>query len=45
MKRFATGMALIFGIALSAFSQTNDMMPLAVVKLNKTETITLKNLN
>ena len=44
MKRFATGMALILGIALSAFSQTNDMMPLAVVKLNKTETITLKNL-
>ena len=43
MKRIAVGIALIFSIAVSAFAQ-NDLQPLAVVKLNKSETITLKQL-
>ncbi len=43
MKRVVIGIALMFGIALSAFAQ-NDLQPLAVVKVNKSETITLKQL-
>ncbi|MBO4320183.1 MAG: SurA N-terminal domain-containing protein [Treponema sp.] len=43
MKRRAIGIALFLSIAVSAFAQ-NDLQPLAVVKLNKSETITLKQL-
>lgn len=43
MKRFTLGLALIFGMAVSAFAQ-NDLQPLAVVKLSKPETITVKTL-
>ncbi len=43
MKRIAVGIALLLSIAVSAFAQ-NDLQPLAVVKLNKSETITLKQL-
>ena len=42
MKRFALG-ALIFTLAAALFAQA-DLQPLAVVKLNKSETITLKQL-
>ena len=43
MKRIAVGIALLLSIAVSAFAQ-NNLQPLAVVKLNKSETITLKQL-
>ena len=43
MKRFALGIAFVFGMAVSAFAQ-NDLQPLAVVKLSKPETITVKTL-
>ena len=43
MKRRVIGIALFLSIAVSAFAQ-NDLQPLAVVKLNKSETITLKQL-
>ena len=42
MKRFALG-ALIFALAAALFAE-NDLQPLAVIKLNKTETVTLKQL-
>ena len=42
MKRFALG-ALIFVAAAALFAQA-DLQPLAIVKLNKSETITLKQL-
>lgn len=41
MKRFIFGIAFFLTVALSVFAQ-NDLQPLAVVKLNKSETITLK---
>ena len=44
MKRFALGIALSLALVTSVFAQSGDMTPLAVVKLNKTETITLKQL-
>ena len=44
MKRFALGIAFSLALAASVFAQSGDMTPLAVVKLNKTETITLKQL-
>ncbi len=44
MKRFAIGIALSLALVTSVFAQSGDMTPLAVVKLNKTETITLKQL-
>lgn len=44
MKRFAIGIALSLALVASVFAQSGDMTPLAVVKLNKTETITLKQL-
>lgn len=43
MKRLAIGIALILAVASSVFAQS-DLQPLAVVKLNKQETITLKQL-
>ena len=43
MKRLAIGIALCLTVAASVFAQS-DLTPLAVVKLNKSETITLKNL-
>ena len=42
MKKFSIGL-LIFFAALGAFAQS-DLQPLAVVKLNKSETITVKQL-
>ena len=42
MKRTVLGLAM-FLVAAVAFAQ-NDLQPLAVVKLNKSETITLRNL-
>lgn len=42
MKRFALG-ALVFTAATALFAQA-DLQPLAIVKLNKSETITLKQL-
>lgn len=42
MKRFALGLAL-FLTAAALFAQ-NDLQPLVIVKLNKSETITLKQL-
>ena len=42
MKRTVFGLAIFF-VAAVAFAQ-NDLQPLAVVKLNKSETITLRNL-
>lgn len=44
MKRFAIGIALSLALVTSVFAQSGDMTPLAVVKLNKTETITMKQL-
>lgn len=44
MKRFALGITLSLALVASVFAQSGDMTPLAVVKLNKTETITLKQL-
>jgi len=44
MKRFVLGIAFSLAMAASVFAQSGDMTPLAVVKLNKTETITLKQL-
>lgn len=43
MKKLLLSAALIFGLAVSVFAQ-NDLQALAVVKLNKSETITLKAL-
>ena len=43
MKRFALGITVFLMTAIAAFA-ANDLTPLAVVKLNKTETITLKQL-
>ena len=43
MKRLAIGIALFLTITASVFAQS-DLQPLAVVKLNKSETITLKQL-
>ncbi len=43
MKRFALAATMIFMIAATAFAQA-DLQPLAIVKLNKSETITLKQL-
>ncbi len=42
MKRFALG-AVIFTLATALFADS-DLTPLAVIKLNKTETVTLKQL-
>ena len=44
MKRFALGITLSLALVASVFFLFLDMTPLAVVKLNKTETITLKQL-
>ena len=43
MKRFVIGLSLMLAVAFGAFAQS-DLQPLAVVKLNKSETITLKQL-
>ncbi len=43
MKRIVLGCTLLLAVATAAFAQ-NDLQPLAVVKLNKSETITLKQL-
>ena len=43
MKRLAIGFALLLSAVAGVFAQ-NDFQPLAVVKLNKSETITLKQL-
>lgn len=43
MKRIVLCCSLLIAIATAAFAQ-NDLQPLAVVKLNKSETITLKQL-
>lgn len=43
MKRIALGVTLFLAVAAGAFAQS-DLQPLAVVKLNKSETITLKQL-
>lgn len=43
MKRLAIGIALILTVATAVFAQ-NDLQPLAIVKLNRQETITLKQL-
>ncbi|MBQ5491763.1 MAG: SurA N-terminal domain-containing protein [Treponema sp.] len=43
MKRVAIGIALMLTVAFSAFAQ-NDLQPLAIIKVNKSETITLKQL-
>ncbi len=43
MKRFAIGISIMLALAGVAFAQS-DLQPLAVVKLNKSETITLKQL-
>ncbi len=44
MKRIAIGIALLLTVAASVFGQANDLQALAVVKLNKSETITVKQL-
>ncbi|MBQ7158823.1 MAG: peptidyl-prolyl cis-trans isomerase [Treponema sp.] len=41
MKKLALGLAVFFVSAFAVFAQ-NDLQPLAVVKLNKSETITLR---
>lgn len=43
MKRFALGITVFLMTAIAAFA-ANDLTPLVIVKLNKTETITLKQL-
>lgn len=43
MKRFALGLAFFLTAAAAVFAQS-DLQPLAIVKLNKSETITLKQL-
>lgn len=43
MKKIAITAVLLFSIAAAAFAQS-DLQPLVVVKLNKSETITLKQL-
>lgn len=43
MKRFAFGIAFLLAFAANVFAQA-DLQPLAIVKLNKSETITLKQL-
>src|SRR5574344_2984576 len=43
MKRFALGLAFFLTAAAAVFAQS-DLQPLAIVKLNKSESITLKQL-
>ena len=43
MKKIILAAALAFSMAFGAFAQS-DLQPLAIVKLNKSETITLKQL-
>lgn len=44
MKRLALVATMLLSIATNLFAQSSDLQPLAVIKLNKTETITLKQL-
>ena len=43
MKRLFVGITFFLTLAASVFAQ-NDLQPLAIVKLNKSETITMKEL-
>lgn len=43
MKRFAFGVVLLLAVTAGLFAQA-DLQPLAIIKLNKSETITLKQL-
>lgn len=44
MKRLFIGIALFLTVAASVFAQNSDLTPLAVIKHNKSETITAKQL-
>lgn len=44
MKKLVLAATLAISMAFGAFALSDDLQPLAVVKLNKTETITLKQL-
>ena len=44
MKRLVVTAALLLTMAVSVFAASTDMTPLAVVKLNGSETITVKTL-
>ena len=44
MKRFAMGLAFLLSFAAASFAQTNGLQVLAVIKLNKSETITVNQL-
>ncbi len=44
MKRILIGISFFLAMAASVFAQSSDLTPLAVIKLDKQETITLKQL-
>lgn len=44
MKKIAVGLMMLFAVAGMCFAQSNDLQVLAVVKLNKSESITVKQL-